>query len=290
MKTAILTDTTFSMCNDYLEKNNIFRIPLYVNFENVTFKENDYDDTIIKSIITRIDEHKVLPKTSQPSTNDFITKFEEVKELGYDRILVFTLSSKLSGTFQGATLAANMFNEKNPDLVEVFDSKNVAMAAGFVIREIVRYMNEVDSEIDTKIIHDIVDFYSEHAKTFFSVESLDYLSYGGRISPTVAALGNLFGIKPLLICDQGEIIEHSKVRNSKRVLKTINNAFETVAYEKGYLSVAHCENEKDAKYLQKHLSNAAGEIQVLPITNLGPVISIHTGPGTIAAVWGPLFF
>lgn len=290
MKTAIVTDSTFYMENAYLEKHHIFRVPLFVNFESVSFKESDYDKTIMDNIVDLVEEKKVLPKTSQPSTNDFITMYEDIKEQGYDRILVFTLSEHLSGTFQGATLAAKMFNEKNSDLVEVYDIKNVAMAGGFAIREIIRYINEVDNEIDIKVINDIIDFYAQHSKTYFIVDSLDYLSYGGRISPALAAAGNLFGIRPLLICEEGKIVEHSKIRSNKKALKTINNEYEKVSYDHGYLCVAHCLNEKDAKIMQKYLEKSAGEMDVLPTAELGPVISVHTGPGTVAAVWGPRFF
>lgn len=290
MKTAIITDTTVYVENEFIIQNNIFRIPLMVNFENITYKESDTDSSILKSIMTRVNEEKVLPKTSQPSTQDFLNKFEEVKELGYERILLFTLSSNLSGTYQGAVLAANTFNETNADMVEVFDTKNAAMGSTFIVREVVRYMHEVDEDIKHETINEIVNFYAEHAKVYLAVDTLNYLSYGGRISPAMAAAGNLFGIKPLLLVTAGKIEEYGKARSSKKVLKMILDDYEKSPITTGYLSVGHCMNEREANSLNKHLSSLKPEVDVMPIVEIGPVIATHTGPGTIAAVWAPKFF
>lgn len=242
------------------------------------------------NITDLIDEKRVLPKTSPPSTEDFMTKFEEVKEKGYDRIIMFTLSANLGETFNVAVVAANTFNENNVVSVEVYDSKNIAMSAGFVIREVVRYMKEVDYEIDAKVIQDIIDFYAEHSKPFMALETLDYLSYGGKIAPTMEIAGNIFGIKPLLICDEGKIKEFTKVRNSKRVLKIINNEFEKVSYDNGYLCIGHNNNLKDAKKLEKYLLKAAGDIKILPTAEIGPVMAVNTGPEVVVVGWGPQFF
>jgi DegV family protein with EDD domain len=294
MKTVIVLDSTFYMDKKIMDENNIHTVPLTVNFTSATFKE-DVDDThSIDEIFRRINETKVLPTTSQPTTFDFHKKFDQLISEGYERILVFTLSQNLSGTYQNAFLCAKEKSQETNVLIEVYDSKNVAHGAVIMINEVIRYMNSIDKEIKSEKIQEIVDFYSKHAKIYLVVDTLNYLSYGGRINPTIAAAGNLFGIKPLLICEEGRLNEHSKCRSTKKAYKSIVEIF-SKEYENDpreyYIYAAHTHNSKDAGKLTKYIADIAQDNAiVIPVVSLGPVISMHTGPGTVGIVWAPKFF
>ena len=294
MKTVIVTDSTFYMDKKFINDNNIHIVQLSVNFANATFKEDIDDILTMDEIFKRIKDTKVLPSTSQPSTMIFLDKFDELIEQGYERILLFTLSSKLSGTYQNAVLSAREKMEVSDVKIEVYDSKNVAHGSVIMLNELIRYMNKIDKDVKREKIEEIVDFYGKHAKIYLVVDSLNYLSYGGRISPTVAAAGNLFGIKPLLIVDKGTIKEHSKCRSTKKAYKSIIELFQREykdSPQNYYVYSAHTHNPKDAGKLTKYIADIAkDDAIVLPVISLGPVISMHTGPGTVGIVWAPKFF
>ncbi len=293
MKTAVLIDSTFYMEEELIEKYGFYIIPLYINFENISYREVHKDGSQSKEIFERIKQEKNLPKTSQPAAQDFLDKFSEIEQDGYDRVIVLTISSKLSGTVQGATIAAKMYNEEVGNLqIDVFDSNSVAQLASLTAIEIAEQI-KVDPEISIEKITDIIEFYSKNSQIYLMVETLDFLAYGGRISGAIAALGNIFGIKPILEIREGEILEFTKVRSTKKgykvimeqVAKTIENLDEehTVLY-------THVQADKDAKKLFKvvkeQFSNADdsfGNFQ------LGPVIGIHVGPGAVAIGWCPKY-
>ncbi|MGL5020516.1 MAG: DegV family protein [Mycoplasmatales bacterium] len=294
MKTAIVTDSTFYMDKQFIIDNNINIVQLSVNFTNATFKEDIDDVLTMDEIFKRIKDTKVLPSTSQPSTMAFLNKFDELIEQGYERILLFTLSSNLSGTYQNAVLSAREKMEVSDVKIEVYDSKNVAHGAVIMLNELIRYMDKVEKNIKSEKIEEIIDFYGKYAKIYLVVDSLNYLSYGGRISPTVAAAGNLFGIKPLLIIEEGIVKEHSKCRSTKKAYKSIIELFQKEYNDNPqdyYIYSAHTHNPKDAGKLTKYIADIAkDDAIVFPVISLGPVISMHSGPGTVGIVWAPKFF
>ncbi len=293
MKTAILIDSSFYMGKEKIEEHGFYVIPLYINFENISYREVQYDLNQTKEVFERIKQEKSLPKTSQPSAQDFIDKFTEVETAGYDRLIVLTISSKLSGTVQGATVAAEMYKEEYGNLnIEVYDSLNVAQPAGIMAIELAQQIKE-NPEISPNEIKDIITFYSKEAKIYLMVDTLDFLSYGGRISGTVAALGNIFGIKPILEVKEGEILEFAKVRSIKKGYKTILEQVDktvTNLDDEYFMVSTHVQAEKDAKKIYKLVNerftnsdNTFGNFQ------LGSVVGIHVGPGAVAVGWVPKY-
>lgn len=284
MKIAFVTDSTFYMEPDFIKKHNIHQVPLSVNFENVSYIENVENKNELKEIYDRIRKFKKLPTTSQPAITSFVDKYQQLVDEGYTRILVFTISSTLSGTFQGANLAIEMVENIGNTSIEVFDTRNVAHAATILLGEIVRYQKEVDPKLPHEDIKKMVDFYQKASKTYLVVDSLDYLSYGGRISPAIAAAGNLFGIKPLLKIEEGEFIEVAKCRSRKIAYKKIIELFEEDHSngKKMYITGAHARKEKELISLKSHIDKLKNEDDYdLGTSELGPVISVHVGPGTI---------
>lgn len=290
-KTAIVMDSSVYTTQDFIDENNIKIVPLSVNFDNVSYSEGVEDLKTVIEIFSRIEEISKLPKTSQPSAQEFISVFDELKAEGYKKIVVFTITSHLSGTYQGTVVAANMYLEENPDMdIRVFDSNNVGPGSALVVREVAKVINE-QGDISSDKINDIIQFYAKEVKLFLLVDTLDYLSYGGRISPSIAAIGNLFGIKPLLRIDGGEFKEHAKPRSRKKAYLEIIRQYdeytkldESAEYE---LLSAHANCEKEVKKLVKVLTDSKKDIDVTvakPIV-LGPVISIHVGPDALGVLF-----
>ncbi len=292
MKTAILLDSSFYMEKEVAQEHGFYFVRLMVNFEDTTYKETSTKKEQIKEVFERVKTEKTLPKTSQPSAQDFMDKFEEIKNDGYDRIIVLTISGKLSGTIQGATIAANMYLEEVGGIdIDVFDSKNVAQPAAIAAIEVAKHVAENPS-ISNEEVTAILDHYSKEAKIYLMVDTLDFLAYGGRISNTIAAIGNIFGIKPILEVKEGEILEFAKARSMKKAYQTILNELEngTEPSDDIYLLATHTEAEKEAKKLLKVAKTHRPESdQSFETISLGSVVGIHVGPGSVAIVWAPKY-
>ncbi len=289
---ALLIDSTFIVSDKYLKQNNIFVIPLSVNFSDITFIENKSEKSLLDDIIKKIKKDKTIPKTSQPSTEEYIQTYKKIKDAGYDEVIGLYISSNLSGTYQGAINAQKIFEEENPEFtIRNFDSLNVVLSI-FALKDIVDYINE-NEEITDEYILKKLKFYEENAMVLLSVDTLQYLALGGRISPSIAALGNLFDIKPLLKIESGKILEYSKVRSSKKAFKKMLEAFEEDVKNNSdktfYIGVAHLVDEKMAEKLKSQMK------KILKINKvnyeegffgeLGSVIAVHVGPKTVGIGW-----
>ncbi len=292
MKTAILIDSTFYMYEEQIKEYGFYVVPILVNFETTSYKEVPYNFNQSKEIFNRIKNEKTIPKTSQPSATDYFEQFDKIKADGYERVIVITISSKLSGTIQGATVAADMYMGETGGLqIETYDSVNVAQPAAIAAMEIARQLKE-DGDISSEDVKNILDFYSKNAKIYLMVDTLDFLAFGGRISNTIAAVGNIFGVKPILQVKEGEIVEYAKVRSTKKAYKTILEEFNNTLNpnEEYYLLATHTQSEKEAKKLLKvayaNHTNCENIIDTFP---LGPVVGIHVGPGAVAIGWSPKY-
>lgn len=292
MKTAILIDSTFYMYEEQIKEYGFYVVPILVNFETTSYKEVPYNFNQSKEIFDRIKNEKTIPKTSQPSATGYFEQFDKIKADGYERVIVLTISSKLSGTIQGATVAADMYMEETGGLqIETYDSVNVAQPAAIAAMEIARQLKE-DGDISSEDVRNILDFYSKNAKIYLMVDTLDFLAFGGRISNTIAAVGNIFGVKPILQVKEGEIVEYAKVRSTKKAYKTILEEFNNTLNpnEEYYLLATHTQSEKEAKKLLKvayaNHTNCENIIDTFP---LGPVVGIHVGPGAVAIGWSPKY-
>ncbi|MFV0288070.1 MAG: DegV family protein [Mycoplasmatales bacterium] len=291
-KTAILIDSTFIIEEEYVKANNIYIAPLTINFENTTFKEIGDLEAITTEVFTKIDKEKVIPKTSQPSVQEFLDLYNQIIKDGYTNILAFHLTSKLSGTYQGSVNAANTIKEQNSEIViNVFDTLNVAVSS-IVLKEIINELNII-GEISNERINKYLTYYSKSCKILLSVDNLEYLALGGRIKPAVAAIGNLFGIKPLLQIKEGEILEFAKVRSQKKAFKRMIEEFENDVLknqtETYLIGATHVLDEKSAKKLLtlmiKILEKNDIKYEKAIFAPLSPVIGNHTGPNSIGIAW-----
>ena len=284
MKTAVLTDSTFYMSQEDITKYDVFQVPLFVSFDSIMYTENHKDKSAMKDIFSKIKKDKDLPKSSQPSSQGVLTKLKEIEALGYERILFFTLSSGISGTYQGALVATSMFNEESNVEVNVFDTQLVALCAVPIVVQICERIKNGE-ELPTQKIQDIINFSIRNNVNLFVVDDLNYLAYGGRISPSIAAFGNIVGIKPILHISDGKIVQYDKVRSTKKAYKKMMLSMVEFAEKvegEFYFSTTHCFNPSDAKKISSAtLDNFPDGVIQLSIEEMGPVISTHVGQGTL---------
>ena len=202
MKTRIIVDSTADLMPEY--KQRVHTVPLTVCFGTEEYLDGITIDN--KTFYEKLIESDVLPTTSQATPNAFAEEFEKVKAAG-DSAVVITLSSKLSGTYQSAVIAAEDYEH-----IYVVDSGTAAMGSGILTELAFRLLDE------GKSAQEIAVALEEEKKKIIIValvDTLEYLKKGGRISKAVAFAGGVLNIKPVLSVINGEITMLGKARGSK---------------------------------------------------------------------------
>ena len=222
-----------------------------------------------------------LPKTSAANMGKFCDAFESIVKEGKD-ILYLGFSSGLSATVNFARQAADeIMSQYEGTTIKVVDSLCASAGYGLLVKLL------VDKKTGGANIDELFD-YAEKNKWnimhWFTVDDLKYLKAGGRISATTALVGGMLNIKPVMKVDEnGKLVSVSKVRGRKAALKAMADMYSQTALDKkdGIVFISHGDCIDDANALADMLKENSG-VQVELITNVGPVIGSHSGPGTLA--------
>lgn len=276
MKTRILVDSTSDLMPEAKEKVHV--VPLTVHFG-----QEEYIDGVTidhKAFYEKLIETDVYPSTSQASPAAFAAEFEEAKEAG-EAMVVITLSSKLSGTYQSAMIAAQDYEN-----IYIVDSGSVAIGGGILVELALRLLDEGRS---AREIFEELEEQKKKIVIVALVDTLEYLKRGGRVSKTVAFAGAVLNIKPVLSVIDGEIHMLGKARGSKMGNNLLVQEIEKsggVDFKKpvllGYTGLSDLMLKKyieDSKYLWE---NAVSEVRY---TTIGSVIGTHAGPGAVAVAF-----
>lgn len=269
----ILLDTSSDMPIDLREKYNIKWLPFSISFgEELYYDQIDITTT---EFYHKIKETGIIPKTAQITKEQFKKGIEELLVTEDDQVLVITLSSTLSGTYNAAVQA---MEEIGKDKVRVFDSTLVTMmivdlailsaemiAKGVGIDEIISALKEKASK----------------RKAFFVTETLEYLRKGGRISYAQSIIGGMLNIKALLTYEGGKIRPYGKAKGKKQATREIVEYVRMERNKDNKLFIAHADNKAWADEIVKALEDELGE-KVDMISEIGAVIGTHAGPGTVA--------
>ncbi|MCR5743424.1 MAG: DegV family protein [Lachnospiraceae bacterium] len=220
-------------------------------------------------------------KTSLINTADFVSVFEPVLKGGED-ILYISLSSNISGTFNAARLAAQELTEEYPDRkIRLVDSLNASLAQGILAIYAVTFR---DKGMDIDRIAELLTGAVPHMNGTFTVDNLKYLAHTGRIKSSVALVGNILSIKPILRGNaEGFIVQYKKCRGRKKVLDeladyVIDNIVEP---EKQIIGIAHADSYADSLYVIERITNKVKVKEVIN-TSYDYCTGSHVGPDTIA--------
>jgi len=276
--TAIVLDSTADF-PDAPERYPNFRVvPLYVLFGAESFK--DYVEMPPERFYERLQSSPVLPTTSQPTPGDFLAVYEELAPQ-YERILVLTLSSTLSGTFGSAQAAAGMLGG---DKVRVIDTRTVSAALTLLALGVQHRLEHgtTEEEIDEFVAR----FRREH-HLLFTVNTLEYLAKGGRIGRAAAFAGNLLNVKPILALRDGEVIPLKRVRGNHKAFAEFRDQFVATSTDSPSLKVgiAHAAAPERLAALRELVEHERPHAQVEIATTLGAVVGTHAGPGTVGFFW-----
>ncbi len=271
MGIRIITDSTFDMARKYMDRVTV--VPMHVRFG-----ETEYIDgvTITKDeFYNKLIETDELPHTSQATPADFDIIFEDIRGTE-DSAIVLTVSSKLSGTYQSACLAA-----EDDDNITVIDTLHVATGAGILAEYAI---DCVEAGMSHGEVVDAIMAKREDICLIALLDTLEYLKMGGRISPTVALAGGLLNIKPVVTVTNGEVELIGKARGSKQG----NNFLKKLAAESGIdydLPILLGYSGTSDILLQKYIEDSKelweGKVDELDISQICSVIGTHAGPGGV---------
>ncbi|VEI04944.1 DegV family protein [Kurthia zopfii] len=273
----IYTDTACDLPKSFFAENNVHLFPLRVELDG-----QEFDDLIginTDQIYSEIRGGK-SPKTSQVSPELFIEAFEELGKSGEEGLYI-AFSSQLSGTYSTAMMIREQVKETYPELkLTIIDSKCASLGFGLVIKEAVR-LRDASYSFDEVVKR--VQFNADHMEHLFTVEDLDFLAKGGRVSKTSAFIGGLLSIKPLLHVEDGKLIPIEKMRGRKKVFKRILELMEErgESLSNQVIGISHGDDSEAAKDMKEMIVERFHPLGV-EVHVIGSTIASHAGPGTIA--------
>lgn len=274
--TRIIVDSSADLMEK--EKERITTVPLTISFDGTEYKDGVTMDH--KTFYERLIESDVLPTTSQVTPHAFEEKFQEVKEAG-DSAVVITISSKLSGTYQSAMIAAEDYEN-----IYVVDGNTAAIGGGILAEYALQL---VDQGLEAKEIADKLEEVKEKIVVVALVDTLEYLKKGGRISSTVAFAGTVLNIKPVVSLTNGEINVLGKARGSKQgnnlLVQEIAKAGGADFSKPVLLGYTGISDALLLKYIEDSKHIWEGNIENIRYTTVGSAIGTHVGPGAIAVAF-----
>jgi DegV family protein with EDD domain len=275
--TAIVLDSTSDYPDAPARFPNMRFVPLYVRFGDETYK--DYVELGPTEFFERLRSAPDLPATSQPTPQDFLTAYENLA--GYERIYSLHISSKLSGTFQSAELAAQ---ELGGDRVRVVDSRTASLAIAMLAHAIQRRLTKgtTDAEIAA-----LVERFHRECDVVFTLETLEFLKRGGRIGRAAALAGSLLNVRPILAIEDGEVLAVARVRGRPKALVEFERRFADATEDKAGLriAIAHADAPEWIGTLSELVWRVRPKAEIEFTSTLGAVVSTHAGPGTVGFFW-----
>lgn len=274
MSVKIIVDSTVDLTPEV--KSRVKAVPLSVRFgekeylDGVTITAEKFYEMLIKS--------EQLPTTSQPTPAAFEEVYAEATADGSE-VVVITIASKLSGTYQSATIAAEEF----PGKVFVVDSRTAAIASGVLAEYALQLVDQGMGAED--IMHELMEK-RKHVRLYAIVDTLEYLKKGGRLNSTVALVGGLLNIKPVICVEDGEIKMLGTARGMKKAYATLTaesarhgGADHTKPILLGYTGES---DEQLRKYMEENTEMWAPDTRT---SIVGATIGVHAGPGAVAAAF-----
>ena len=278
-KVVIMADSTSDLTQSLIQTRDIKIIPLYVNFGEQSYK--DGTDITTEELYKKVDELGYLPKSSAISPGDFMMAFETYIEQGYD-IVLLTIGSKLSGTYQAALVAKDTVEANR---VHIIDTNNLSSGGGLLV---LKACDLRDQGLSASDIKQSVDQITPRVRSQFAIQTMDYLYKGGRCSALSMFLGSVLAIKPIIQVNDGKLDVYKKsvgkmTRALDIMLEDYFNLFDQI--DKDYVMITHSLADKSAEYMKNKIIEKGLVPNQLLETQAGCVISTHCGKGTIGILY-----
>ena len=274
----IITDSGCDLPQSLLDTLGVKSVPLYVNFRGA--EQPDSVDEGIKELYDGLRGGEKAT-TSAVNPDRWAAMIEPSLAEGKDAVVI-AFSSGLSTTYQSAVIAAQELAERYPQRkIRVVDTLCAALGQGLLVWYACR---KRDEGMDLDALTAWVEENKYHICHEVTVDDLDTLKRGGRISAATAVLGTMLSIKPVLhMDDEGHLINVSKARGRKASIDALARKFSELdgGFDNSTVFISHGDCEEDAKYLAEKVKAEYGVKEVV-IGYVGAVIGSHSGPGTLA--------
>lgn len=250
-------------------------IPISVNIDGTEYKSGV--NLTSDSFYELLQSSQEFPRTSQPSPQEFIELFEQVKESG-DQLIYLCLSSCLSGTYQGALIAKEMVDYDDIYIIDTFGATHIIS----ILAEYARKL--INEGFTAGEIVDKCETLKSKIKVYAGVDTLEYLYKGGRLSRTTAAVGGIAGVKPIVTVSGGRVESIGKCIGKIRAMNFIVDKVKSHKIDKNFpiYSLYTCGTE-NCETLEEKLAENGYEINGR--LQVGATIGAHVGPSVYAVLF-----
>ena len=278
-KIGIVLDSSCSIQPDQIEKYQIESVPLQIIVDVTTYY--DRVDTDTKKVLDAISAKKKVT-TSQPSPESFAQAYRNMKEKGFTHLFVVTISAALSGTYQSATIAADMVDGID---VAVIDSKSSSM-----INDLIYYFIDTGVDAKTKFASLVEQVRSEvdRMRSVLTVNNLETLYKTGRLTRTQAFIGNVLQVKPMIATNaEGKMELADRIRSTKKAMRyLVDKISETVTDGmKPLVSIGHIFAPDKLALIRETIREAFPKAVLIDAREISPVIAVHLGNGGYGICW-----
>jgi DegV family protein with EDD domain len=272
----IITDSTNNLPESLIKRYDIRVAPISIQFGEETFEEGINIDRPF--FYSKIEELGTLPTSAQPTPAWFEKFYRELTGQGHS-ILVITITSKHSGTYESAILAKSLVPEAD---VEVFDSLNISLGTGWMVLEAARAIEAGQDR--ASIISRLVEI-RDRVNFCFTPATLKYLQMSGRVSTLSGVIGSLVSLKPIIVLEDGVLGVKEKIRTrSKSVTRLIELTEEAVGTSDPVnVAVVHADAPEEGQALLDRVK-AHFNCQETLMEDLVASVAVHGGPGVLAIV------
>ena len=274
MKLAIVTDSVSDISPKIAKELKITVVPLTVIFGTDQFL--DGVELSNSEFFQKLETDPNHPSTSQPSPEAFVKTYEKLLKEGFE-ILSVHVSAKLSGTINSAEQAIKSLDTNK---IKIVDTGTASMAQGLVAMSAAR---AVKNEKSLDELADMAETTAKKTNVYVAMDTMEFLKRGGRIGKARAMLGSILNIKPIITTDNGEIVPHSRARTIKKAISSMINDMgdKNQIVEVAVLHSTTPDLAKDVltQIDAQNLNNPG------TITEIGPVVGTHAGPGCLAIAY-----
>ncbi|ROR23414.1 DegV family protein with EDD domain [Mobilisporobacter senegalensis] len=283
MNYQIFSDSSCDTPPELIEKYGIILVPFYVSFNQENYYKENIDITN-EEFYNKLVSEKVFPKTSLPSVQDYMNKFQVALDKNQD-VLCICLSQKFSGSYQSAVNAKNILMEQYPAAkIMIIDSIQATAGQGLVLLQ-AAFMKEAGYSVEenAKKLEEL----KQTARIMFTVDTLEYLAKGGRIGKAASLAGTMLNLKPMIQLKDAELIPYTNVRGRKKALEKIlfmveeyfkenNESFEDYEF-----NLASASSSDDIHLVKSKVEELIGKEITYPVYQIGVTIGTYTGPGAL---------
>lgn len=269
---AIMADSACDLPSKYVKEFGIRILPLKIIYPNREY--SDRIDIQPDEIYSRMPDE--IPTTSMPSVHEVKDAILKVKAEGYTHLIVISISSGLSGTYNGIKMIAEEIEDM---VIYTFDSKTLSMGTGWMVLEAARHISEGYSFTETV---DFLNNMQPRVKLYYVLETLEYLRKGGRIGTVAAVLGEFLHFKPIIsVNEEGKYYTYCKARGrSKSISKLIEILEKHSLHNPLKLAIMYGGAKGEAEKIWLRLKEIPN-IKDIMLSDISPALGVHTGPGLL---------